>query len=275
MLTLSQIQQQAPSVFAEHPWQGVSEKYSFLPTSSIVEALATKGIQPMSVMQSAARIPGKSAFTKHMIRFRPEEYASRVVGGVYPEVVLTNSHDRGSAFVIESGLFRLICSNGMVVSAGTTQSHRVRHMGTSIGEVLDATYRIIDQFPQIESTVAKFQSILLNDTQRETMAQLAMGLRWDADKVPFEAARLLQSRRVVDNSKDLWTTFNVIQENLIRGQHISRRARVVDNSKDWWATSRPAPVVNRSFHSTRAVASIDSNLSINRGLWEIAETFAK
>jgi hypothetical protein len=57
----------------------------------------------------------------------------------------------------------------------------------------------------------------------------------------------------------LWTTFNVIQENLIQGQHISRRARVV----------------NRSFHSTRAVASIDSNLSINRGLWEIAETFAK
>ena len=255
MLTLEQLKAQAPSVFAEKPWNGVSDKYVFLPTSEVVNSLMEKGIQPMTVKQSRTRIEGKYGFTKHMIRFRPTAYQTRVVGGVYPEIVMTNAHDRGSSYILESGMYRLICSNGMVASAGVNESYRVRHMGTTIGEVLDATYRIIDNFPQIEDQVIRFQNMQLTQEQREKMAEMALGLRWDAGKAPFAAARLLSVRREADKGTDLWTTFNVIQENITQGQHFSR----------WNRVSNPG------LRSTRGLASIDADLSVNRGLWKLAE----
>jgi len=257
MLSNSQL---PTSVNAVGAWGGVSDKYSFLSTASMVEALGARGIHPYSVKESRTRIDSKVGFTKHMLRFRPDGIP-KIVGGVHPEVVITNAHDTQSAFAIELGLFRLVCSNGMVVSAGVFESFRVRHVGASIDNVLEATYRIIDQFPQVESTVQRMQGIQLTDGQRETMAQLAMGLRWDADKVPFQAARLLSTRRTSDEGKDLWTTYNVIQENLLRGQSISRwgRVRHATGSYD---------------RSTRAVQGIDSDLTLNRGLWQIAEQYA-
>ncbi|MBV8275090.1 MAG: DUF932 domain-containing protein, partial [Verrucomicrobia bacterium] len=35
---------------------------------------------------------------------------------VRPEVVLVNSHDKSSAYQLHCGLFRLVCTNGMVIS---------------------------------------------------------------------------------------------------------------------------------------------------------------
>jgi hypothetical protein len=256
-----QLNQLPASVHAEHAWAGVSDKYSFLSTAHVVEALGSKGIHPYTCKESYPRIEGKRGFTKHMLRFRPAN-VPKIVGGVHPEVVITNAHDTASSFAIELGLFRLVCSNGMVVSAGAFESFRVRHVGATIDSVLEATYRIIDQFPQVESTVQRFQSIQLTDPQREAMAQLAMGLRWDADKVPFESARLLATRRTEDQGKDLWSTYNVIQENLLKGQSMRYRGRFYHDG------------ASRNPRSSREVKSIDSDLTLNRGLWAIAEQYA-
>lgn len=242
-----------PTLQAEHAWSGVSSKYAFLSTAKVIDALSAEGILPYSVKTSRTRMEGKQGYTKHMLRFRPESNQLPIVGGVHPEIVLTNSHDRGSSFIIELGLFRLVCSNGMVVSSGVFDAFRVRHAGTHIEEVLNAVHSIVGQFPQVEESVRRMQSIQLTDTQREHMAQLAMGLRWDAEKVPFAAARLLATRRQADQGKDLWTTYNVIQENLLQGQRSNRY---------------------QFARATRAVGSIDMDLKLNRGLWSLAEQYA-
>jgi len=244
-----------PTLSAERAWSGVSSKYAFLSTAKVIESLSSEGIKPYSVKTSYTRNAEKYGYTKHLVRFRPhksEAIADRSIGGVHPEIVLTNSHDRGSSFCIELGLFRLVCSNGMVVSSGVFDAFRVRHVGTSIAEVLKAVHSIVGQFPQIEDAVRRMQAVQLTDYQRESMASVAMGLRWEAGKAPFEASRLLSTRRSADSGLDLWSTYNVIQENLTQGQR-----------------------ANRYMHSrgTRAIKSIDSDLSINRGLWQLAEQF--
>jgi hypothetical protein len=244
-----------PALHKTEPWSGVSSKYAFLSTAKVVEALGAEGIRPYSCKTSSTRNEDKRGYTKHMLRFRPDSSVAMwrgQVGEVRPEVILTNSHDRGSSFCIELGLFRLVCSNGMVVSSGVFDAFRVRHVGTSIAEVLKAVHSIVGQFPQIEDAVRRMQAVQLTDYQRESMASVAMGLRWEAGKAPFEASRLLSTRRSADSGLDLWSTYNVIQENLTQGQR-----------------------ANRYMHSrgTRAIKSIDSDLSINRGLWQLAEQF--
>lgn len=241
-----------PALSKEAPWHGVSSKYSFLSTAKVIEALGSEGIRPYSCKTSYTRMEDKRGYTKHMLRFRTEGTAApKIVGGVHPEIVLTNSHDRGSSFIVELGLFRLVCSNGLVVSSGVFDAFRVRHVSTDIEQVLGAVHSIIGQFPQVEDSVRRMQSIQLTDSQREHMAALAMGLRWDADKAPFEPARLLSTRRAVDQGTDLWSTYNVIQENLTQGTRSNyRHAR-----------------------ATRAIKSIDSDLTINRGLWALTESY--
>jgi hypothetical protein len=246
-----------PTLQAERPWSGVSNKYAFLSTAKVIEALGSEGIRPYSVKTSSTRLEEKRGYTKHMLRFRPADsqaIADKSIGGVHPEIVLTNSHDRASSFCIELGLFRLVCSNGMVVSSGVFDAYRVRHVGTSIEAVLHAAHAIVAQFPQVEDTVRQMQGVRLTGFQREQMAALAMGLRWDADKMPFEEARLLDVRREADRGTDLWSTYNVIQENLIKGQ--------------------TGHFLMRNARSTRAIQSIDSDLAINRGLWSVAARYA-
>jgi len=242
-----------PALAKTEAWHGVSSKYSFLSTAKVVEALGAEGIKPYSVKTSYTRSEDRTGYTKHLMRFRPATTDKPIVGGVHPEIVLTNSHDRGSSFCIELGLFRLVCSNGMVVSSGVFDAFRVRHVGTTIDQVLQAVSSIIGQFPQVEDSVRRFQGIQLTDAQREHMASLAMGLRWDADKVPFAASRLLSTRRIADQGTDLWSTYNVIQENLLQGQKASRYDRR---------------------GGSRAIKSIDMDLKLNRGLWSLTEQYA-
>ncbi len=247
-----------PALYAEKPWEGVSGRYSFLSTGRVIDALHAEGIDPYMVKVASTRIDAKYGFTKHLIRFRPRtsyEIQDRTIGGVHPEIVLTNSHDRGSSFIAELGLFRLVCSNGLVVASGMMGKYRVRHTGTVIDNVLDAVHGLIEEFPALSDRVRQFQSIQLTQEQREHFAAMAAGLRWEADKVPFHSSRLLSTKRYADNASDLWTTYNVIQENLTRGQNASGYGR-------------------QFVRSTREIKAIDSDLAINRGLWQLAESYA-
>src|SRR6201993_1603142 len=107
----------APSVFASQPIEGVSERYSFLPTSSILNGMRENGWVPVRAREQTVRTKAGPAFKKHVLRFaRSEHLQSWDKNQVRPEVVLVNSHDKSSAYQLHCGLFRLVCTNGMVVS---------------------------------------------------------------------------------------------------------------------------------------------------------------
>jgi len=63
-------------------------------------------------------------------------------------------------------------------------------------------------------------------------------------------------RRREDVGQSLWTSFNVIQENLIRGGLPGRR-QTADGH------------IRRS--RTRPINAIDQNVGLNRALWTLAE----
>ena len=139
----------APSIFAAHPWEAMSQRYRMAPTIEVVDMLRDKGFLPVRAQQSRARIPGKADFTKHMIRFRPADLIDGplAVGDIFPELVLTNAHDGTSAYKFDMGLFRLACSNGLVVKSEDIGGISVRHSGGDdfAQRVIDVTYEVLDQ----------------------------------------------------------------------------------------------------------------------------------
>ena len=82
----------------------------------------------------------------------------------------------------------------------------------------------------------------------------ALAYRYDPKEgpAPVTSSQLLSPRRVQDYDNDLWTTFNRIQENSIKG---GLRGR---NKQGRRAT-------------TRAVGGIDQDVKLNRALWVLAQ----
>ena len=68
-----------------------------------------------------------------------EAQGNEFVGTVFPQILLTNSHDGKNSFQFQAGLYRLICSNGLVIADTQFEAVKIRHMG-----ILDNTklYRI-------------------------------------------------------------------------------------------------------------------------------------
>ena len=69
-----ELQRVAPSIFASQPIEGVSDRYSFLPTSSILRGMRENGWVPVRAEQQSVRTEARRGFQKHLIRFARVEH---------------------------------------------------------------------------------------------------------------------------------------------------------------------------------------------------------
>jgi hypothetical protein len=251
-----QLRRLVPSAFAVEPHAKCSARYTYIPTVDVIGALRDSGFEPTFAKQSAARTSDRREYTKHMIRFRPTDVVP-TVGGLCPEIALVNSHDGSSAYQLFSGLFRYVCTNGLL-TGDSFEAVRVKHKGDVIRDVIDASFTVIDDSRRAVLSAESMGAVMLNRDEQMAMAEAAHTVRFDGSEVgkTITAEMLLHPRRVADMATDVFTTLNVLQENTLRGgqrgwrQEAGRRAVRV---------------------SSRAVAGIDQGTLLNRALWTLAE----
>ena len=87
-LSDDQIRRVAPSIFAEAPHESRSERYSYIPTATVLTELRKEGFQPFMVTQTRVRREDRRDFTKHMIRLR---HASQINGAEANEIIGVSS----------------------------------------------------------------------------------------------------------------------------------------------------------------------------------------
>src|SRR5262245_46470202 len=116
VLTPELIAAQVPSVFAEEKHHSRSEKYTYIPTTDLLRQMAREDVYPMEIRQGGSKHEDKLGFTKHLIRFRPMQFQSIVLHEAFPEIILINSHDGTSSYQLIPGWFRMVCSNGLIIS---------------------------------------------------------------------------------------------------------------------------------------------------------------
>ena len=117
-LTYDTLRAQAPSIFASGPMQGVSDRYTFVPTVRLVDGLREQHWVPVAVEEQRIRNEARRGYQKHLIRFRRAEQME-TLDEWNVELVLVNSHDRGCTYQLHAGIFRRVCSNGLVLSEGS------------------------------------------------------------------------------------------------------------------------------------------------------------
>lgn len=102
----------APSIFAQEAHSSRSDRYSYIPTLDLIDGMRSEGFLPVKVTQAGTRDQDKKGFGKHLIRFRRHD---QLDASEAREVVLLNSHDGSSGFRLMAGVYRLVCSNGLII----------------------------------------------------------------------------------------------------------------------------------------------------------------
>jgi hypothetical protein len=267
-MTEDEIRAVAPSVFAVTAHSSRSEKFMPIPTIEVVRGLAKEGFSVVGASQSVARIADRKFFTKHLLRIRRiDETVTFKTGDTIPEMMLKNANDGTGAYDLMSALYRISCLNSMVAWLNTLSSFKVRHSGKDVAaKVIEGTFSVIDQSRKALAAPEAWSSIQLNSEEQHIFATAAHQVRFGEQiegEAPVSAimpTQLLTPRRWEDRSNDLWTTFNRVQENAIKGGLAGQR--VNDNG-----------VLRRS--TTRQIKGVDQNVNLNKALFTLANAMAE
>jgi hypothetical protein len=109
-----------------------SEKYTHIPTDTVIRKdMELLGWNVVDAKEVKARKNTTKGFQKHLIVFRNNDVVIEGKDGdtVYPQILLTNSHDGKNSFSFQAGLFRMICENGLVIATKQFENYKIRHMG--------------------------------------------------------------------------------------------------------------------------------------------------
>ena len=247
----------APSIFSEKPIEGVSDKYAFVPTFKLLDTFRNAGYYPINAGESKVRDEANEGYQKHIIQFRSLENLLRPnAKDEYEDIVLTNSHNRTSSFIVDLAIFRIVCSNMLVVPSKSFVHHSIVHVGFTQEKVKNAIAEVTSYMPKIKEIVATFKSISLTPSEEQMLANAAIDIRFDTNTHYIEANELLKVNYPEDNAPTLWSAYNRIQEAMIRG-----------------GVKMKNLITNKTFTS-KAINGIDATIKFNKELFEAVEQVA-
>jgi hypothetical protein len=236
--TKSEIRQLANSIFTTQGAPGTSDKYAHISTEKIIDDMQLLGWGVVDAKQVKAR--KGEGYQKHLVVFRNNDIQITAEDGdnVFPQILLTNSHDGKNAFTFTAGLFRMVCENGLVVSSREFENMKIRHYGYSFEELQDTIKAMVEKLPLTVESLNKFRQVELSQEQALDFAKKALEVRLgELDNIQIDLQDLLTPTRSEDRGNDLWSVYNVVQEKLIHGMFNykygvkSRKARKIKNFK--------------------------------------------
>lgn len=242
MISLNSLRERVPAIFTKTPSPKVSDRYSFADSEYYLQ----KFIDADWFIHSARQV-SKSEYAPHQVVLRNKDIAT--VGDLLPQLIFTNSHNGIKKMTMDTGIYRLVCSNGLVVPTSITQSLSIKHLDLGDSTTDTIVNSFYEKVPIIMNNIDRMRNKILTGDEIDNFTYNALQIRF-TNAVGININDVVKPLRIEDNSDDLWTVFNVVQEKLIRGGiqlPSKRRSRPINN------------FVN------------DNN--INTKLWELAEQY--
>ena len=258
-----------PVAFKSHMGQaeriglGLSKHYSFVPTMNVVNDLRELGYECVDATQVKARKKSTNGYQKHMLTFEHPKY--KVDGATeYPQLLLTNSHDGGNAFTLSAGIFRLVCSNGLVIKTEDYGSARLVHKGYSFEAVQKLVKEFEETVGEVLNKITAMKKVELTKEQQIEFAKKAALLRFTAksynedniaDVVSIDD--LLNVDRKEDAGNGVYEVFNRVQESIVQGKYL-------------YAASGKVKDADTKTRKARPIKNFKQSIDVNKKLSELA-----
>jgi len=255
-ISMEVAKQKAPAIFATKPADYINlNRYHFTPTFEIIDMMKDMGYLLTNAKQSATKIPLRRDHGVHIVEFQhPDLYVKDSTNNeveARPTIVMVNSSDGSRPFDFQMGMFRLVCSNGLIVKDKDLGGFKERHTKFTFDQIKSMIGAKVDALPKTIDKINSWNGVEMSHKDRFAFATEALALRLGTDRKPeeYEVRGILDAKRAADRHNNLWCTYNVVQENLIRGgfQLNERQARPITNP---W-----------------------QDLELNKSLWSLAEKF--
>ena len=239
--SLEELRAIAPSIFTKVGSEDTSDKYTHIPTDQVIKDMELLGWGVVDAKEVKARKETTVGFQKHLVVFRNNDVVINGEDGdtVYPQVLLTNSHDGKNAFKFTAGLFRMICENGLVIATETFEDIKVRHMGYDFETLQGTIKEMVAKLPLTVEAMNTMKGIELEEEQMFNLAKSFLDIRVEGTDNTFDKhaiEEVLESQRKKDEGNMLWEVFNRVQENIMEGnfQYKTlkgkvRQARIIKN----------------------------------------------
>jgi hypothetical protein len=246
------LRRQAPAVFATSAnEERTSDRYTFIPTTSVIETLQEDGWEAWDAKQVRSR-KWSDMHAKHIVRMRRQKVEERTkVGDSFVELLIVNSHNGLQTYNLHAGIFRMVCSNGLIIGDENYGKVKVKHIGYSPDEVIAASQKLVASTHEIYQTRDNWNRQELELPERRQFFADAAALRWE-NPTEETIRQVSQARRVEDAGEDLWSIYNVAQENLTRAGWVDPKTR----------------------RKARKITSISRDVELNSQLWDLAANYA-
>jgi hypothetical protein len=244
-----------PSIFAEGPSPLVSNKYQFIKTSDVLESLSSLGWNAREMSEVKARKEHTKGFQKHLIRLSNPEFKTVNVGDEVPELVLTNSHNGKNSFSFRIGIYRLVCSNGLVIPTEEFTNITVKHVGNMVSQIQEVIKKMSGSFSSVYSDINKMKSRKMSPREISAFSREAARLRSSTltERISSNVEEVTSSRRKEDDGDDLWKVYNRAQENLMQGNFEIK--------------------TKKGSRKGTSIRSIDKGIKMNEDLWNLAKSY--
>jgi len=241
--SLEELREIAPSIFTQVGSENTSDKYTHIPTDQVIKDMELLGWGVVDAKEVQSRKESTNGFQKHLVVFRNNDVVINGEDGdtVYPQVLLTNSHDGKNSFQFQAGLYRLVCSNGLVIADAEFANMKIRHMGYDFSTLQDTIKEMVERLPLTVEAMNKMKEVELQEEQMLDLAKSFLNIRVEGTENTFDdqaIEEVLEAQRKADEGNMLWEVFNRVQENIIEGnfEYITktgkkRQARVIKNFK--------------------------------------------
>lgn len=264
-MTKDEIREKAPYIFADKPTNnGVSNRYVFASTETIIDDMAKLGWGVTDCKQQRAN---KRSTVKsfHMVSFQnPNVFVEDENGNVegYLRIIVTNSHDGFHSFKFMAGLFRVVCSNGLIIATQEFANIAIRHINYEFEELRKVVAQAIEAARKNVEVINDMRETQLTDEQKAEFATKAIAIRKgikEDEKMPemseTDLAELLEPVRKQDEGNDIWTVFNVLQEKVIKGDFMFGKTKTGKRRK------------------ARPITGAAKDIEVNQKLFEAATSY--
>ncbi len=262
-ITKEQLREICPLAFASEPTNpDVSKKYLFVNTETVIDDLGKLGWKPVQAAQRKSRGNG-TIFSKHMVSFQNPDIkiSSKDGDDSFPRIIMTNSHDGMQAFKFSVGIFRLVCSNGLVVADEQFSDFKIKHKGYTFAELRDVVTTAVKDLPNKVEVLNEMKSRILTQEEKNKLALDAMLVRAGIEIGSKKAKKfvydeetiedILDPKRDEDKGDDLWRVFNVVQEKITQGEF-------------------SAALKGAKVRKVRKIKSFEKDLKVNKELFQLA-----
>ena len=187
-------------------------RYKHIETMDVINNFRDKGWIIRTVC-------GSSNFSTHMIRLVHPEIT---IGEDRVELVVSNSYNGRTTLKVKLGIFRLVCSNGLIIG-DTFFSIEQKHIGGAVQQELENKYeQLVAETNKLKKHIDILKTTKLEDLDPQVVKRALENITTNIVGEKTQAygtdlPKLIKPTREEDEDTTLWNVLNIVQEKAING----------------------------------------------------------